>query len=107
MVRKNSCHMADIGSGLPQNIDAYSKETAAKRFVENKWVDYETHYLPFLDQFLRAALAFSLFRSKIRLVMDGSQTVNKMVLLLLGLLPITFSNSAWLKMLSAASLLIA
>ena len=74
MVRKNSCHMGDIGSGLPQNIDAYSKETAAKRFVVNKWVDYETHYLPFLDQFLRAALAFSLFRSEIRLVMDGSQT---------------------------------
>lgn len=74
MIRKNSCHMSDIGSGLPQNIEAYSKETAAKRFVENKWVDYETHYLPFLSQFLMAVLAFSLFRSEIRLVMDGSQT---------------------------------
>ncbi len=74
MIRKNSCHMADIGSGLPENIDAFSKETAAKRFVENKWVDYETHYLPFLTKFLGAVLSLFAFQSEIRIVIDGSQT---------------------------------
>ena len=74
MIRKNSCHLADIGSGLPQNIDAYSKEVAAGRFVDNKWTDYETHYLPLLIPFLRAIFAFSDFRSEIRLAIDGSQT---------------------------------
>lgn len=74
IIRKDSCHMADIGSGLPQDIDAYSKEIAAKRFVENKWVDHETHFLPFLNQFLRALLAFLPPWSEMRLVMDGSQT---------------------------------
>ncbi len=77
--------MADIGSGLPQDIDAYSKETAAKRFVENKWVVYETHYLPFLKQFLRAVLTFSDYRCKIRLVMDGTQTGKNHATLMLSL----------------------
>jgi hypothetical protein len=74
MIRKNSCHMADIGSGLPGNIDAFSKETAAKRFVENKWVDYETHYLPFLTRILSAVLSLCAHQSEIRIVIDGSQT---------------------------------
>jgi hypothetical protein len=73
MIRKGSCHMADIGSGLPQNIDANSREVAAKRFVDNKWVDHEAHYLPFLGQFLRALLALLPCRSEILLVIDGSQ----------------------------------
>ncbi len=74
MIRKDSCHMADIGSGLPQDIDAYSKETAAKRFVDNKWTDFDVHYLPFLTQFLRAIIAFTFCRSELILVIDGSQT---------------------------------
>lgn len=74
MIRKNSCHMADIGIGLPQNIDANSKEVAAKRFVDNKWTDFDTHYLPFLTKFLQAIIAFTLHRSTLLLVIDGSQT---------------------------------
>lgn len=73
MIRKGSCHMADIGSGLPQDIDANSREVAAKRFVDNKWVDCETYYLPFLGHFLRALLALLPCRSEILLVIDGSQ----------------------------------
>lgn len=73
MIRKGSCHMADIGTGLPQDIDANSREVAAKRFVDNKWVDYGTYFLPFLGQFLRALLALLPCRSEIRLVIDGSQ----------------------------------
>ena len=36
MIRKGSSHLPDIGSGIRKNIDAHSKTTAAKRFVENK-----------------------------------------------------------------------
>lgn len=85
MIRKDSCHLADIGSGLPKDIDAHSKEIAAKRFVENKWVDCETHYLPFLSQFLRAVFAFSFYRSEIRLVIDGSQTGKNHATLMISL----------------------
>ena len=53
MIRKGSSHLPDIGSGLPQNINADSKTIAAKRFVENKWIDFDTHYLPYLSAFLK------------------------------------------------------
>ncbi len=73
MIRKGSPHMADIGKGLPQNIDAYSKEVAAKRFVDNKWTGYEEHCLPFMSRFLCSIIAFTLNRSELLLVIDGSQ----------------------------------
>jgi hypothetical protein len=73
MIRKGNCHMADIGSGLPKNIDANSREVAAKRFVDNKWVDYETYFLPFLSQFLRVVFALLPCTSDVLLVIDGSQ----------------------------------
>jgi hypothetical protein len=85
MIRKDSCHMADIGSGLPQDSNAFSKETAAKRFVENKWVDYETCFLPFLTKFLRAIFAVLAPRTGIRLVIDGSQTGKNHATLMISL----------------------
>ena len=74
MIRKGSSHLPDIGSGLPQNINADSKTVAAKRFVENKWIDFDTHYLPYLSAFLKGILAYSQLRQGIVLVIDGSQT---------------------------------
>ncbi len=74
MIRKGSSHLPDIGSGLPQNIDSNSKTVAAKRFVENKWIDFDTHYLPYLTAFLRGILALTLLRHGVVLVIDGSQT---------------------------------
>ena len=74
MIHKGSSHLPDIGSGLPQDIDANSKTIAAKRFVENKHIDFETHYLPYLIAFLRGILAFTLLRHGVILVIDGSQT---------------------------------
>ena len=74
MIRKGSSHLPDIGSGLPQNINADSKTIAAKRFVENKWIDFDTHYLPYLSAFLKGILAYTQLRQGIILVIDGSQT---------------------------------
>ena len=74
MIRKGSSHLPDIGSGICKNIDAHSKTTAAKRFVENKWTDYETHFLPYLSAFVRGIVACLTDLSKgITLVIDGSQ----------------------------------
>ena len=74
MIRKGSSHLPDIGSGLPKNINAASKTAAAKRFVENKWIDFDTHYLPYLTAFLKGILAFSTLSDGLILVIDGSQT---------------------------------
>lgn len=74
MIRKGSSHLPDIGSGIQKNTDANSKTVAAKRFVENKWVDFDTHYLPYLTAFLKGILAFTQLHQGIILVIDGSQT---------------------------------
>jgi hypothetical protein len=74
MIRKGSSHLPDIGSGIPKNIDANSKTIAAKRFVENKWTDYDTHFLPYLSAFLRGVICSTTdLRQGITLVIDGSQ----------------------------------
>ncbi|MGB1218079.1 MAG: hypothetical protein ACPG5P_09390, partial [Saprospiraceae bacterium] len=74
MIRKGSSHLPDIGSGLRKNIDANSKTIAAKRFVENKWTDFDSHYLPYLIPFLQGILLCSCFEKGVVLVIDGSQT---------------------------------
>ena len=74
MIRKGSSHLPDIGSGLRKNIDSNSKTIAAKRFIENKWTDYDIHFLPFLTAFLRGVLfSTSSIDEGILLVIDGSQ----------------------------------
>lgn len=74
MIRKGSSHLPEIGSGLPQNINSNSKTVAAKRFVKNKWTDYEVHYLPFLEAFLRGIIGLTPVGEGLRIVIDGSQT---------------------------------
>lgn len=74
MIRKGSSHLPDLGYGLPQNIDANSKTTAAKRFVANKWTDIETHYLPYLQRFLQGFILYALLATgEVILTIDGSQ----------------------------------
>lgn len=73
MIRKGSSHLVDIGSGIPKNIEENSKTTIAKRFISNKWTDTETHFLPFLQAFLRGVLMFTNLSQGIVLVIDGSQ----------------------------------
>ena len=77
MISKGNSSLPDIGSGLPQDIYANSKTDAAKRFVSNKWIDYETHFLPFLLPFLRSIIFLIPFSEGIRLVIDGSDVGKK------------------------------
>lgn len=85
MIRRKSSHLLDIGSGLPQDIDAASRVAHAKRFLSNKWTDYETHYLPFLTAFLVQNLGKEKISKGIRLVIDGSQMGSKHVALVVSL----------------------
>ena len=66
--------MKSLGHGLPQHIQSYSREKSAKAFVNNKWVDYETFYLPFITSLLETI--FELYphlKNEIKLVIDGSK----------------------------------
>ena len=41
ILRKKKPHMSALGSGLPQIITAHSKEKAAKKFLENHFIDFD------------------------------------------------------------------
>jgi hypothetical protein len=72
MMTTKSSHLSQISSELSDDIDAKSKETAAKRFLSNKWIKAEEHYLPLLKAFL--SVAYFLNRNKeIYFVIDGTQ----------------------------------
>lgn len=73
MINKGNSSLPDIGSGLPQDIDANSKTTAAERFVRNKWVDCQTHYMPFIIPLLKGIMCFTNPHQGIVLIIDGSQ----------------------------------
>lgn len=83
-----SSHLSKIGSGLPQNINALSKEIHAKRFLENKHVGIQVHYLPYLKQFLLGILLKTCKLAQkhtFKVIMDGSQTGSKHVTLMLSI----------------------
>jgi Transposase DDE domain len=75
MLRSKSSHLPHISKGLPQKIKAASRETAAKRFLENGHTTYKCHFLPFLTSFVRKILQKSFKKGQtlsISLVIDGS-----------------------------------
>jgi Transposase DDE domain len=87
MLHTNSCHLSKIGSGLLQSIDSKSKETHAKRFLENPHIDHETYYLPYLQEFLsKTGIKSSKkgVKERFYLVIDGTQTGSKHVSLMLS-----------------------
>ncbi len=73
MIDKKSCHLNALGSGIIEDINEASRESAAKRFVENKYTDYSLHYLPYLTPLLRSIIAKLAKGAGISLVIDGSQ----------------------------------
>lgn len=77
MIRYQSSHLAKLGKGLPQQITAHGKEKAAGIFLANKWIDMETHYLPFLKDMLPGIVGHSMKNGGVRLIIDGSQMGNK------------------------------
>jgi hypothetical protein len=85
ILRSKKPHMAAIGSGLPQQITAYSKEKAAKEFVDNKWTDYQTHYLPYISELLSHLIGSLCSTADIKLVIDGTKMGNAHMALMVSL----------------------
>ena len=87
MVERGKSHLSHIGTGLPQDINALSKEIHVKRFLENKYTDYKVHYLPYLSCFMASFSenkSFLAHKSDLKLVIDGSQMGAKYVALMLS-----------------------
>jgi Transposase DDE domain len=92
MISTKSCHLHALGSGMIQDINHASRETAAKRFVENQHTAYHLHFLPYISVLLAAIIgkisknaAQNATNHGLVFVIDGSQIGNKHVALMLGL----------------------
>ena len=85
IIRKKKPHMTALGSGIPKMMTAYSREKAMKIFLDNKWVDYETYYLPVIGKLFREILQLPEFQKSIQLVIDGSKTGSQHMTLMVSL----------------------
>jgi len=83
-VRNGHCRL----ESLSESTDAYrarkksSLLQQAKRWLSNKWTDWQTFYLPFVQQFLQGLAA----KGEIVFVIDGSQTGSANTTLMLSVL---------------------
>lgn len=84
MISTRSCHLNALGSGIMEDINDASRETAAKRFLENKYTDYRLHYLPYFKQIL-ATRALLCDDKGLTFVIDGSQMGTSHVALMVSL----------------------
>lgn len=73
LMREKRPDMRSLGSGILQRIKSYSKEKEAKKFLENKWVDDETYYQPYISEVIKQIIALFPKRMNITLVIDGSK----------------------------------
>lgn len=86
ILRKKKPHMSAMGSGLPQLITAHSKEKAAKKFLENYFIDFETYYLPYINSLLEQIIAVMPKNEAIKLVIDGSKMGNAHMALMVSII---------------------
>lgn len=88
MINKKSSHLSKIGTGLANDTNSNSQEKHAKRFLENKYTDYQVHYLPYLACFIASIGQNKQFLSNVKnltLVIDGSQMGSKHVALMISI----------------------
>jgi len=83
LLRKKKPDMGSLGYGIDSNINAHSREKAAADFLYNKWIDYDSFYLPFLKELLSAICYCPDF--KIVLVIDGSKMGSQHMALMVSL----------------------
>lgn len=85
LIRRKRPDMRSLGSGLLQRIKAHSKEKEAKKFLDNRWIDQETYYHPYISQFIEQLMALFPKRKGITLVIDGSKMGKNYMALMVSL----------------------
>lgn len=85
MNKKNPSLLA-LGSGLPQMIKSHSREKSAKKFLENRFIDLENYYLPFIRKTVGQIMDIPNIGKDIRLVIDGSKMGKDHMVLMVSLL---------------------
>jgi len=86
ILRKKRPYMSALGSGLPQMITAHAREKAAKTFLENLWIDFDSYYLPYVASFLEQIISAMPNKEDIKIVIDGSKMGNQHMALMVSII---------------------
>jgi hypothetical protein len=73
LIDENRSSTAKLGSNIPSEIQAASREKQVKRFLEDKNTTYKVHYLPLLKFFLKNQFSRLSPGAGIRICIDGTQ----------------------------------
>lgn len=82
MIRSGRSSLQQLGQEMDLPIDLESRIKRAKRWVTNKWVDHQTHFLPYVLPIL-ASVAGS---GELVLALDGSTVGKDCMVLMLSLI---------------------
>ena len=82
MIRSRRCSLQQLGQEMDLPIDLESRIKRAKRWFNNKWVDHQSHFLPYVLPIL-ASVAGS---GELVLAIDGSTVGKDCMVLMLSLI---------------------
>lgn len=86
MIRNKSSHLSALGKGLLQLIKAHSQAKAARKFVYNEAINYDTYYLPYVKELVKLMIPLlPNTKEGIELVIDGSQMGKSHAVLMISL----------------------
>lgn len=86
LMNKKKPSLSALGSGLPQMIKSHSREKSAKKFLENRFIDIKSYYLPFIRKTVSQIMTTSNIGKDIKLVIDGSKMGKDHMVLMVSLL---------------------
>jgi Transposase DDE domain len=72
LIDTNRSSTSQLGSNIPSDIQAASREKQVKRFLEDKNTQYKVHYLPLLSVFLKKQFSQVPKDGGIRICIDGT-----------------------------------
>lgn len=87
-IRTSESYLHSLGSELPQDIDSESRVKNVKRWLTNRYTDYDISYLPFIEPLLQS---YILQDKEMVFAIDGSDVAQGCTVLMISL---TIGNRA-------------
>ena len=87
-IKTSKSYLHSLGSELPQDIDSESRVKNVKRWLTNKYTDYEVSFLPFIEPILESRISQN---KEMVFAIDGSEAGQGCTVLMISL---TIGNRA-------------
>ena len=82
ITKSERASLKSIGEYMEDDIDLESRIKKAKRWLNNKWTDTESHFIPYIKPIIRTFLK----QKKLVLAIDGSTMGNGCMCLMLSII---------------------